>query len=121
MGVAIGGTGGWMVFAGEPQAQPAPAQQSEQPKKAALPKNLETMTLAEMTDLVKNAPDDDFERQYLRVAIQLGNYTTAINRIGKERAEREELRKFAESYHEASSSLTRQLFEWQEAWGYTDH
>lgn len=121
LGVAIGGAGSWFVFANETQEAPAPAKQPNKTKEVAVPKNLETMTLSEMTDKLKNAPDDEFERQYLAVAIQLGNYTTAINRIAKERAERDTLREFSETYYGASSDLTRQLADWQKAWGYNHH
>lgn len=121
LGLIIGASGGWLVFASDRQTSQTPALQPGKPEQAATDENLETMTLAQMTDLLDNAPDDDFERQYLNVAIHLGNYTTAVNRIGKERAEREELKKFAESYESASRGLTRQLFDWQKGWGHTDH
>lgn len=121
IGVLLGGGAGWWAFsqsAAPEQTSQTSQEASNAPKQA---KNVETMTLAEMTEELEKAPEDDFERQYLRYAIHLGNYTTAINRIAKERAEREELQSFATSYHDASSELTRQLFEWQETWGYTDH
>lgn len=122
VGIALGGGLSWVAFSRSAQTQgrqQSPAQASTTNPEQA--KTIETMTLAEMTDALRETPDEDFERQYLRYAIQLGNYTTAINRIGKERAERPELQKFTTLYHDTSRDLTRQLFDWQSAWEYTDH
>lgn len=127
LGVAIGIALCWYVFPDSAeqtvtQTQSATSDKSTQPtERPGQEDNVEAMTLSEMTDDLGDVPDSDFERKYLVYAIQLGNYTTAINNIGKDRAEREELRKFTEVMYETSDEVTKQLFEWQSAWGYTDH
>jgi len=130
LGVVIGIALCWYVLPkeGEPNSgQTAKTQiaaqdnNADQQKELSQQNNVETMTPSEMTESLRKARNEDFERQYLVYAIQLGNYTTALNLIGKERAEREELAKFTTLMHGTSDDITKQLYGWQSAWGHTDH
>lgn len=99
---------------GQQAAAPIPAEKRDLDNSA-------DPTLTEMNDSLQGLSGDDFDWKLINYIVSMKSNETGMLRMAETKAKHQELKDLANIQREQNEKVLTLLFQWQKAWGYTDH
>lgn len=79
-----------------------------------------TMSMAEMTEQLKNKTGDDFDKAFVEMMISHHEGAVAMAELIPSRAKHDEIKKLGQAIISAQTKEIADMQQWQKDWGYSD-